>query len=598
MKKLLGTLILLSTASFTLAAAAVPPILSFDEVHAGMKGVGRTVFHGTEVEEFDVEILGKLPDIGPDQDLILGRLSGGPLAETGVMSGMSCSPVYIDGKLIGAVSSGWGFSKDAIAGITPIEQMLAISRQDNLPRRLRTAAKPFEPTDLAMLRAPVPEFFERFFAGRFAALSRGTGMTGRSTVPLAVSGIGPSALERIAPALRSAGFVPVQTGMSGRLSGPTPALVPGSAMGLKLVRGAVEMTATGTVTWVDDRNVLAFGHPLFGLGNVDLPLTGASVQALLPSLEQSSKIAVPLDEVGAIRQDRASGVLGRLGVEPRMIPVRVRLTGADGRDHTYSFDIADDPLLSPLLLYTSLGGIVASTERPFGSATVSLERGSVIKMLSGQDVSLDNLFAGTTAFDYGTSIAAYVLHLLMNNTWRQPEIAGVNLIVRYEETPRTGRITRASLSHYRARPGDSVTATVVVKPFRGPDKVLTAEIRIPEDTPPGPLTIYVAGAGGIGRGDDAGEPVLPQSLDQLVRLINQLRRNDRVYVLATREDAGALLAGARLPGLPPSVSRVLSRPRSVGNVSVMRRRAVVEQAIETDFAVTGASRLTLEVYAP
>lgn len=570
-------------------AAAQTATLAFDQVRAGMQGTGRTVFRGTDVESFDVEILGKLPNIGPGQNLILARLSGGQLERTGVLAGMSGSPVIIDGKLVGAVAYTWGFSTEPIAGITPADEMLALMSVErdgarrasglNLPRDLELLLRP------ERLRAFVSELESRVW---------GAGLT--PAVPLSVGGIDVRALNRVLPQLARAGLIPIQAGPAGDADEDhAPPLEPGSAMGLKLVRGDVDLTATGTVTWVEDDRVLGFGHPLFGLGSIDLPLTAARVEAVLPSLYQSLRIARPLEEVGALRQDRSAGVLGQLGVRPSMIPVRLMLTGADRVEHPFAFDIADDPLLSPLLLYVSLNGILASKERAYGSATIRLAPGSVIKMADGEDVQLDNLFAGPTAFEYGTGLPAYILYLLMNNAWTQPQIAGVNLLLEYREAPRTARIRRAALDRYRVEPGDTIGVTVVLSPYRGPEQLLEREIVVPPETPPGKITVTIGGALAVTRDLDDEGPVLPRDLDQLIWLINQLRRNDRVYILASREDNGVLLGGARMPGLPPSVARVLSRPRSSGNFARIPVRNILEEVVLTDYAIEGSVTIGLEV---
>jgi hypothetical protein len=596
MIRLLPIPLLVSLAMAPGAVRAQVPILPFDQVEAGMTGTGRTVFQGTRIESFEVEILGKLPNIGPDQNLILARCSGGPLEETGVLAGMSGSPVTVDGKLIGAVAYSWGFAKAPLAGITPIEEMLSIAALDSPSPALRSGALPSGLELLAPLHAP--QELEEFFLDTAAGFLRRPAGALPVAVPLAVAGMGSRGLGRVAPFLDGTGFLPVQAGSVGADAGPSPVVEPGSAVGLKLVRGDLEMTAIGTVTWVDDDRVLAFGHPLFGLGQVDLPMTGADVQMLLPSLMRSARLATPLSEIGALRQDRASGVFGRLDADPRMIPVRFQV-GEPGRaDRVYSFDIADDPLLSPLLLYLSLNGILSGRERPLGSATVRLKEGSVIKMAEGADVALDNMFAGTSAFDYGTGITAYILYLLMNNTWTPPEIAGVNLILEYDDAPLSATIRRAALDRYRARAGETVQATVVLAPYRGRDRIYTASLKIPEETPPGTLELQVGSAIAIARAEVQREPILPRDLEQLIRLINTLRRNDRVYLSATREDSGVLLQGARLPNLPPSVASVLSRPRSKGNFVVVPRRSVLEEIILTEYAVQGAARVELEVEAP
>lgn len=591
----LSVLLLASLALAAQASAAVP-ILPFDEVRPGMRGTGLTVFHGTSVESFDVEILGKLPNVGPDQDLILARCSGGPLAETGVLAGMSGSPVTIDGKLIGAVAYSWGFSKEPIAGITPIEEMLAIAEMASGPPARRSGALLGEADPLALLHAP--ERTASLFTEEIPSLFRRPAGALPLAIPLAVSGLGGRGLARVSSLLDPAGFLPLQAGGAGDPGGPAAALEPGSAMGLKLVRGDIEMTATGTVTWVDGDRVLAFGHPLFGLGAVDLPLTGATVQTLLPSLSRSARIATPLGELGAVRQDRGSGVLGRLGAQPHLIPVRFQFSGPGKAERVYSFDVADDPLLSPLLLYASLNGILASRERPMGNVTVRIKEGSVIKMAEGQDVELDNLYAGFRAVDYGTGVAAYILYLLMNNSWTQPGVTGVNIILEFDDAPHSGVIRRASLDRYRAHPGETLEAAVVLSSYRGGNRVFTARIKIPEETPPGRLTLQVGGAIEVSRSEVEGEPMLPRDLDHLIRLINQLRRNDRIYIAATRDDTGVLLQGSRLPNLPPSAATVLSRPRSRGNLVAIPRRAVLEETIPTDVSVAGQARIEIEVEAP
>ena len=587
---------LLAAAYATATVAGGPATLPFSEIRTGMKGVGRTVFHGDVIEPFDVEIVGTLPNIGPGQNLILGRLSGGPLAETGVLAGMSGSPVFIDGKLIGAVAYSWGFSKEAIAGITPIGEMLAVGRRDSgggLPRP--AAAMSWDAAREALRR---PERLGAFFAARLCRLAPSPDGTS-ATLPLSISGLGAAGLAAIGPELARAGFLPLQSGNPGsRASTGGASLQPGSPVGIKLVRGDIDMTATGTVTWVDGNDVYAFGHPLYGLGAIDLPLTSARIEALLPSLESSSKIAVPVAEIGAFRQDRAAGIFGKLGAGPAMIPVRLQLKDAGGDRRTFAFDIADDPLLAPLLLYASVNGILGTFERTFGSATVRLREGSIIKIDGTDDVRLDNLFAGDGAATDASGLSAFLLYVVMNNDWTSPKVRGVNLLVDYDRTPRTATVRRVALDRYRVKAGDNVDARIVVAPYRGPDEVLTRTIAIPAETPPGTLTIQVGDAAAINRANPADGPVSPRSLAQLVTLINRLRRNDRVYIVASRRDSGATLGGARLPNLPPSVTTLLTRPRSFGNVAVLPERGVLEEEIPANAALQGFARVTLEVEAP
>ncbi len=580
------------------AQAAAPTILPFKDVRPGMKGTGLTTFKRDQVESFQVEILGTLPNVAPDQNLILGRLGGGPLGETGILSGMSGSPVFVDGKLVGAVAYSWGFAKEPIAGITPIEEMLQVAQRGSAAAPRPRAGSAWKPE--ALLRLRTPETLESFFTEEvLRSLPRPAGAALRPAVPLAVSGLPAESLARLGSALSRAGLLPLQGGSTASAGpGPTASLAPGAPVGIKLVRGDVDLTATGTVTWVDGENVLAFGHPLFGLGQVDLPLTTARVEALLPSLEQSARIAVPVQEIGAFRQDRATAVYGVVGAKPRMIPVRVRLTDGTRTERSFSFDVAEDPLLGPIFLWYSLNGILARVERVFGSLTLHLKEGSVIQLGGEDDVELDNVFAGPTAPTFATGLTAFILYLLMNNEWSTPRVEGVNLLLEYEDQPRTAQLRRVTLDRYRVRAGQTVTATVVLRPYRGSDILLSREITIPPELPPGRLHLFVGDAFAVNRADLSDDPIFPRDLKQLIWIINHLRRNDRVYILALRDDSGVLLGGARLPNLPPSVTGVLSRPQSLGNFAVIPRRGVLEEEIPAGYAVDGFARVQLQVESP
>jgi hypothetical protein len=589
-------LAVLAIVSWLPGRAAAPTLLPFADVHPGMKGIGRTVFSGTTVEEFQVEIVGTLPNIGPGQSLILGKLSGGPLATTGVFAGMSGSPVFLDGKLAGAVAYSWGFSKEPIAGITPIEEMLAAAaRAEGTGAPARTGA-PLDRAALDRLRSPLAaaSFFPDGLLSRLPRPAAGS----PAAIPVSVAGLGAAGLERLVPLLGRAGLTPLEGGGAGRSPGVSPVLVPGSAVGIKLSRGDLDITATGTVTWVDGDRVMAFGHPLYGLGPVDMPLTGARAEALMPSLQESFRMATPLSEIGAFRQDRVSGIFGKLGAAARMIPVRLELHSRRGPTETFAFDVASDPLLAPLILYAGLNGILGNKERVAGNFTLRLAEGSVIKMDGVEDIALDNVYTGPTAAYFATGIPAYVLYLLLNNDWAPPKVTGINLILDYDADPLSGRIRRVSLDRYRVRAGEKVEVSVVVAPYRGAEQVLKQQIEVPSATAPGRLLLFVGDASGLGQIEGNEGDVMPRDLAQLAKLINQLRRNDRVFVLGIREDAGVILGGERMPSLPPSALSILLRPKTLGNFTVVQRRAVLEEEISAEYAVEGLARVQLEVEAP
>ena len=570
-------------------------MMPFSQVKAGMKGIGRTVFRGGQVEPFDVEIIGKLENIGPKQNLILARLSGSPLEETGVLEGMSGSPVYIDGRIAGAVAYAWPFGRSPIAGITPIEEMFRLERSlpgspkgypqaRELPRELRDPASVLRGADLL-------RHYRRSLAALFSPAplpAHGLEAIGAAIV---TSGLPARAMSRLA------GAVPFEGRAQGTPATPAelPPIEPGSAIGVALVRGDVQITAVGTVTRVDGDRILAFGHPLLNLGAVRLPLTRARVEALFPSLQSSFKFAGPAGDAGTLIGDHAAGVTGILGPSPRMIPVRIELTGDGPGAQLYAFDVADHPLLSPVLIFLTLGSLfTASQDGEEGS--LELLAGSVIRLSGGRVLSLENLFAGQDAAQIGSAVTAFLVQLLMENEFEPVSIEGLNLVARASAAPRVGRIVSAWCDRSQAKPGATVVVSVVLKPYREAEKVVEFRLEIPRELPPGRLTLHVGDASALQRtGAEASGEFFPRDLDHLVALINELRRNPRLYVLATRAEPSVWIGHQALPNLPPSRSAVILGGESQDSAQILRVRPVLEQETRTSFAVEGYRRLVLEI---
>jgi hypothetical protein len=244
-----------------------------------------------------------------------------------------------------------------------------------------------------------------------------------------------------------------------------------------------------------------------------------------------------------------------------------------------------------------MNGVLDAVERTLGSATIRVREGSVIKVEGASDVRLDNLFAGDQAAGNASGLPAFLLYVLMNNEWSAPHVSGINLILDYDREPRTVAVRRVTLDRYRVTAGSAVTANIVLAPYRGPDRVLTRTIEIPEETPEGPLTLQFGDAATINRMQDADSPVVPRSLEQLITLMNRLKRNDRLYILASRGDNGVFLGGTRLTNLPPAVTSILTRPRSFGNYTSLPERGLLEDDIAGDGEVDGYVRVAVEVVA-
>lgn len=585
-------------------AAALPlpaqEIIPFSEIRTGMKGTGRSVFSGTKVEEFQVEVIGTLQNIGPSRDLILARLAGGPLAHTGVIQGMSGSPVYFGGRLAGAVAYTWGFAKEPIAGITPIQEMLAVEDQERAaPSGGPRAAAPAAPgrAGLGLLRDP--DRLAAHFASYFTPLVLETGGDAASLAPIAtpilLSGFPARAVQRLATALVPAGLVPVQAGSAPRGAAVETPLAAGSPVGIQLVRGDMEISAVCTVTYREQDRVMACGHPLLNLGPADYLMTSATVHGQFPSIHQSFEFASTGPEIGAFRQDRTTGVFGYLGRRPRLIPVRVELQPDRGRSRRFAFDIVDDPFLTPYLLYAALNGVISSEEKNYGDLTIAYRKGTTVQIAGQDSITMENLFSGDLAPLYASGMVAFIVQVLMNNDDRPARIEGINLVLGYSDERRTAWVERAWVDRDRVRAGGTVQVSAILKPFRGPAVTRQLSLEIPAELPPGRLLLQVGDGIALARAEDEGDELRPRDLDQLIFLINHLRSFDRLYAVLTRGDNGIIVQGERLPNLPPSVASVMVRPDTRGNEQRLLSRGVAEESLQTGYALSGFKQLTIDV---
>ena len=588
---------------------ASSPLMGIDEVRAGMTGVGRTVFDGSEPEEFKVHILGVLRNVvGPQRNLILARLEGGPLASTGVLQGMSGSPVYIDGKLVGAVSYSIGsFSKEPIAGITPIAEMtetaaLAPRRpavqkaalswpltRENVSAALRAAydrARPFAdaPGDVQAFGLPAGD------GGRLAALLRPI------ATPMIMSGFAPQAASLLAGPFADAGFAPVLGGAAGDAEGSKVSrrLQAGDAVGVSLMTGDLELGATGTVSYVDGDRVYAFGHPFLALGPTSFPMTRARVYSLLPSLMTSFKISAMGDVIGTFQQDRSTAIAGTLGKGPDLVPVRVTLESGRGLKKTFSFNIADDQLFTPLLTYVAVFNTIGSYERQLGAATYGIKGRARVK---GQpDVAIEDLFAGENAVAGAAAAVAGPVTYLLTNDVEKVEIGGIDVTLTSYEEPRIATIERVWLDEVRPRRGRTVPLKVLLRSYRGDEEIRTVPVELPANAP-ATVSVLVSDGATLTRWEqrELKRPAQPESIAQMIRALNTTRRNNRVYVRLVADEPGAVVQGETLPALPPSVLAVLEAERNGGSFAPLRNAVLGEWELESDKAVSGSRVLTVRL---
>jgi hypothetical protein len=579
-----------------------------DELKPGMVGTGRTVFQGDELQDFKVHILGVLRNvIGPRRNLILARLEGGPLADTGVIAGMSGSPVYIDGRLVGAVSYSLGqFSKEPIAGITPIEEMVEATTQVT-PRRPAERIALQMPLSPENMRASLKQAFSwmRPFAespndvqvfGNGLDASVGTMLRPIAT-PLTIGGFDASVIDPLASAFREQGFLPMMAAAGGQETAAkrNQPLRPGDPVGVALVTGDLEFGATGTVTEVDGNRVYAFGHPFYGLGPTQFPMTRAYVHTILPSLFSSSKLASTGEIIGVVQQDRATAIAGTLGAGPTLIPITLKLTSDHGTSKAFKMSIVNDQLFTPLLAYVSILNTLSSYERQNGAASYAV-RGSAMVKKYGK-VDFEDLFTGDTP---SIGAAAYVvgpINFLLRNAFEDVDIEGLDLEIDASEQAKSATLERVWIDGNRPKPGTTVTLKALLRTYRGEEITRSVPVEIPANAR-GSVSIMVADGSRLSQMEARElqlQPLQTRDLAQMIRVLNQARKNNRLYVRLVTPDAGAVVKGESLSSLPPSVLAVMESDRNGGSFRPIGAALLGQWEIATDHAVSGSRTLTLSL---
>ncbi len=606
MKRLLFALFA-SLAVLVVSLPAAPPYYPIDQVKPGMTATGHTVWQGDRIEEFKVHIIGVLRNvIGPKRDLILAKLEGGPLAHTGVIAGMSGSPVYIDGQLVGAVSYSLGaFSKEAIAGITPIGEMIDAATLDTPRPPIGTRARLEMPVTresvAAALRASMS--WARPFADRPSDVQVfGDGVQGQVATmlrpiatPLNLGGFSPEVAEMLGSSFRDYGFMPIAGAAAAQnQQNSTMPLRPGSAVGVNILSGDFNMGATGTVTEVIGNKVYAFGHPFFNLGPIAFPMTQAYVHTLLPSMTSSMKIATLGDVVGTVQQDRATTIAGLTGNGPTTIPVKIALESERGFRKEFAFRVVSDQLFTPLFTYASILSTLTSYERETGAATFSIK--GTMNVKSHGEIKIEDLFSGNSASLNAAGSVMAPLTFLLDNDFEPIHIESVDLTIQSTEQPRTATIERVWLDGARARAGRVVPLKVLMRTYRGEEVVSTVPLEIPANAT-GSLSVMVSDGARLAQWErrEVRQPTEPRSVPQLMRALNTTRKNNRLYVRLLASDSGAVVRGEPLSSLPPSVLGVLEADRSAGDFIPLRNATLGEWNLPTEFAVVGARMLTINI---
>lgn len=534
--------------------------MDVDEIMPGMKGYGKTVFHGDQIETFHVEVLGVLKNWDAKSNMILIRMSGGPLEQSGIISGMSGSPVYIDNRLIGAVAYGWNFAKEPIAGVTPILEMKNSLLDLPLPE------KDVSPTSFDWEIPPALQDNKELRPQDSFLLPQATEERSSNTIkltpimsPLLVSGIDGDVLQKLQPLFITHGLYPIQGGssISSTLAGKTK-LAPGASMAAVLIRGDFNAAVVGTVTYTENNHVLGFGHPFLHTGSTDLPLASAYVYAILSSQSNSVKMASPLEVVGRITQDRKPGVAGVLGELSQMTPCHIEIDGSQKLN--YDFEIVNNKQLTPSLLLMIMQSAVLSTEQKLGEKSVRI---NLSAQIDGYDkpVVIENVFYD---FDQSWLSINHIIQtfaMITNNQFQKVNLKQIDVKIKILDSRQTAYIEAIRVDKKSVKPGDTLQVDVQIKPFTGESVYQTASIPIPEDVPPGSILNVTACDATYGQSLNMSRSAgkhLPTNFEQLLHYVENMERNNRLQVRVLLPKKGLTYKGEGFPSLPPSMQSIMS----------------------------------------
>jgi hypothetical protein len=587
--------LLLVNVGLPLRAADDPPTFPLSDVKPGMRGVVYTIFEGDQVEKVDLEVIGILNNaLGPKQDVILVKLLGDKADKTGVAAGMSGSPVYFDGKLAGALSLKIGnFSKDAIGGVTPIQNMMDVAKSSAIPETPKASGTATGNTSAVNVSR----------AGLAANFVQETSAGGGQFLipietPLISAGLYPQTMGQFGSQLAAYG-ISAMAGGNAPASPSDPQIKPGDMVGMDLVRGDLSLSAGCTVTSVVGNRLFACGHPLFGFGSVAIPISRAHVVMTLASSQASTKIITTGGTIGTLTQDRQTAVMGTLGPGPSMIPLDLTLT-TPATEKKFHFDVVQSPQLTPLLVaLASFNGIVGTPAYGEGS---TLQLDGTIDINGHSPVHIDDLFAPTdapipTGFFAATAVQG-VFTRIYSNPYEIPQIGHIELHVTAIAERRWAMIDGAWLDKSEVRPGETVAVKVLLRPYRGAAFTQDIPVTIPAQTSRGTLQLMVSDADFLNRNVQSlasnSQSELP-GLEELIKLVNRERNNDRLYATLLQGTPTMLVEDKEMPNLPASEINVLNQRQNAGGARLLRESTAGEWSVDMHQVIAGQHMLTITV---
>ncbi len=567
------------------ALAAVPAIaietLGPEQLHSGMKGYGLTVFKGTKPERFEVEILGVLKNAFPKQDMILIRMSGADLEKTKTIAGMSGSPVYIDGKLIGALAYAWGFENEPMAGVTPIHNMLAQLNVSAPSRSLQPVSTGGAQTDRRWPQPPGVGPLATSFDE-----SDGT-VPHPIMTPLALGGFSPQTINLMSSRLRKLGLIPAAAGGGDarELKGSLAEIEPGSGLGVQLVRGDFNMTAVGTATYVDKNKILAFGHPFFRGGRVSAPAVLAEVHAIMSSMQVSFKLATAVSEIGSMVGDWQSCIVADTNVKANMIPATIDVFNRDtGQSEHYSLEVIDNEAFSPVLVEMAIAEAIVTAS---GSSQDTTAHVNVSAELADRTLQMSDTYFNPMGglFDPG---ALAPLVAVFDTPFGHASVKRITVKVDAALARQTAEIRRVYFSTAQVERGETVPLSVVLKPFGAPEVTKT----IPIDVPAATDTMRNVAVTVVAGGEAPPDVAPPESMNDFLDVITKRHHSTELVAVVQTPGQGLQYHGKLLKRLPSSVVGILD---DVSTPDITGAADVQQIVVPTDWVLSGQATVRVPI---
>lgn len=576
-------------------------IMNVEDITPGMKGYGKTVFSGNRIEVFNIEVLGVLKNWEARSDMILIKMTGGPLDKTGIIAGMSGSPVYINNKLIGAVSHGWSFAKEAIAGVTPIGIMLDVLKMESLVEESPFARKDTTwSAPLSMQDSRVINKLKSHGMLLEDKLSEDAWLQQPFTInlvpiqtPLMFSGFDNRSLKRMSPLFSKLGWFPYQSNNGHSNTSPNlSGFVPGAAVAAEIIRGDLNASAIGTLTYREGNNILAFGHPLIQTGATDLPMATAHVHTILSSLSGSVKMAVPEEIIGRISQDRRSALAGKIGEYPQMIPCQVDIKGA--LNVKYNFDIIHNNLLTPHIVQMAVESALLATEKSIGEKLVNMRLDINI---DGREkpVTIENIYHDSGPTWFPIYNITHPIRTLLNNNFQPVRIKSMKLAANILETKNKATIENIRVSKKWVNPGDEISINVSLKPFAQESVSIPLKIKLPDDVIRGSrikVTVCDANYSKMLEGMSAPGRLIPTNFEQLITQIEDVENNKNLIVRIQLNKRGLTYMGESFPSPPNSFLSIMSLSNQSGIASLTDE---IVKRVQTNWFITGKQFINLFV---